>query len=480
MNAKALNIPSAAMPCLCVDMDGTLLRTDSLYESFLLLLRKDLFETLRLLLTLLKGRAAFKHAMATAMLPDADCLPLDERVLDVLRSSEGTKRVLVTAADARVAQAIANHVGLFDTVIASDGRTNLGGRAKAQALVERYGSRGFDYMGNGRSDLHVWKHARRAWVVNAPASLAKRASQVTDVVAHWPAHDLGALVWLRALRVHQWLKNLLVFVPLLAAHQLMEVEMLALAALAFLAFGLCASSVYVLNDLLDLQNDRQHPRKQQRPFASCRIPVLHGLLAAPLLVLAGLSLAWWTNPRFAFSLAIYWLVTLAYSLWLKRIAMLDVTILAGLYTSRIIAGALAVSVALSFWVLAFSMFLFFSLAVLKRLVEIRVMAEAGCATSPGRGYVVTDLPPLQALGAASGLVAVLVLALYINSPDSIELYRQPGMLWWLCPVLLYWISRIWLLAHRGKVHDDPVVFAATDRVSLVIAAIGVAVLLLSV
>lgn len=469
--------PSAT---LCVDLDGTLLRSDSLYESFLLLIRQDFLAALRILVLALGSRARFKQALAVAIIPDPQELSLDERVLDVLRASGDTRRVLVTAADENVAAAFAQHVGLFDEVIASDGRTNLGGRDKARVLVERYGEKCFDYMGNTRADLHVWRHARRGWVVNAPPSLARQAADVTDVVAYWPVQRSASFAWVRALRMHQWLKNLLVFLPLLAAHRVLDVSAFMQSVLAFLAFGLCASSVYILNDLLDLQSDRQHPRKRRRPFASADIPILHGMLAAPALLGGAFIVAWLAGPLFALALAAYWLTTFAYSFWLKRIAMLDVTILAGLYTSRIIAGALAVDVPLSFWMLAFSMFLFFSLATLKRLVEIRAMTVTGIESLPGRAYLAADLGLLQALGVGSGVVAVLVLALYINSPESLELYRRPDMLWLLCPVLLYWISHIWLLANRGVVHDDPVVFAATDRVSLAVAAVGLSVLLLSV
>jgi 4-hydroxybenzoate polyprenyltransferase len=248
----------------------------------------------------------------------------------------------------------------------------------------------------------------------------------------------------------------------------MEAEVVLAAVAGFVAFGLCASGVYVLNDLLDLPSDRQHPRKRLRPFASGALPLLPGIVLAPVLALAGLALAWLTEPRFAAVLAAYYLLTLGYSLRFKRVAMLDVMLLAMLYTLRIIGGTAVIGAALSFWLLAFSMFIFLSLALLKRYVELSAMLAEGKLTAAGRGYGVDDLPLLQSLGGSAGYLAVLVLALYINSPESIALYSRPQVLWLLCPLVLYWVSRTWVVAHRGGMDDDPVVFAATDRVSQVV------------
>lgn len=452
-----------------VDLDGSLLRTDLLHESVLLLLRRNPLYAFLLPVWLLRGRAWLKREIAHRVHIEVDTLPYDPRVLEHLRSTPCRPRVLCTASDELLVRPVAEHLGLFEEVLASDGRVNLGGVAKAQALVGRFGEKGFDYTGNSQVDLHVWRHARGARVVNASSSLARRASLVAMLEEHWPAPAAGASVWLKALRMHQWLKNLLVFLPLLAAHAFTDVAMVSRSVLAFLAFGLCASGVYVLNDLLDLQSDRRHPRKRHRPFASGRLPILHGMLVAPVLTIAGFALAWLAAPAFAGVLAIYWVATFGYSLWFKRVEMLDVCVLAGLYTIRIIGGAVAVSVPLSFWLLAFSMFLFLSLAVLKRYTELAGMEGQGQAS--GRGYAAADLPLLQSLGAASGYIAVLVLALYINSPESVELYSRPRVLWLLCPLLLYWVSRAWSVAHRRKMHDDPVVFAVTDPVSQVVAGL---------
>ncbi|HEU0151793.1 MAG TPA: UbiA family prenyltransferase [Arenimonas sp.] len=457
--------PVATARPLCIDLDGTLLRSDLLLESTLALLAHRPWLLLVLPFWLLGGKARLKQEIASRVVLDAATLPYDGRVLALLREATARRRVLCTASDARLAQAVAAHLGCFDEVLASDGQRNLSGRGKAEALVARFGERGFDYAGNARVDLAVWARAHGALVVNAGAGLARAAAGRCELLAHLPDIGGGLTAWLRALRLHQWLKNLLVFIPLLASHRFLAPES-ALAALGgFVAFGLCASGVYVLNDLLDLPSDRQHPRKRLRPFASGALPLLPGIVLAPLLALAGLALAWWIEPRFAAVLAAYYLLTLAYSLRFKRVAMLDVMLLAALYTLRIIGGTAVIGAALSFWLLAFSMFIFLSLALLKRYVELAAMLAEGKDGAAGRGYGVDDLPLLQSLGGSAGYLAVLVLALYINSPESIALYTRPQVLWLLCPLVLYWVSRTWVVAHRGGMDDDPVVFAVTDRAS---------------
>lgn len=456
---------------ICVDLDGTLLRTDLLYESALALLRISPLYLFALPWWLLRGKANLKRQVALRVnAAFVSTLPYDDRVLGLLRESS-LHRVLCTASDELLAGPIAARLGVFDEVIASDGTHNRRGSSKADALVSRFGARGFHYVANQRVDLHVWKHARSAWVVNGSAALARSASRVTELAGHLPKVGGGVAAWGRALRVHQWLKNLLVFVPLLAAHAFTELSTLGQALLAFAAFSLCASGVYVLNDLLDLPVDRAHPRKRFRPFASGELSLAHGMVASPLLTAAGFLLAWLCSPAFFAVLAIYCVTTLAYSLHLKRVHMLDVMLLAGLYTIRIIAGGVAVGVPLSFWLLAFSMFLFLSLAMLKRYTELSALTPGKDDELHGRGYAGGDLPLLQSLGGSAGYLSVLVLALYINSPESLDLYSTPQALWFLCPLLLYWISRSWSLVRRGRMHDDPVVFAVTDRTSLAIAGL---------
>jgi len=457
---------------LCVDLDGTLLKTDLLYESALVLLGRKPWLLFLLPLWLLRGKATLKREIAERVELDATRLPYDERVIEALRDTRARPRVLCTASDAKFAHQVAEHLGLFELVLASADGVNLSGERKAHRLVERFGERGFDYMGNASADLPVWSRARQAWVVNAPAGLSARAARAAQVARELPPAGGGARAWIKALRLHQWLKNLLVFLPLLASHRFLDAQAIAAALLAFAAFSLSASGVYLLNDLLDLDADRQHPRKRLRPFASGVLPLLHGLFAAPLLAAIGLCLGLAVGPLFACVLAGYYAMTLAYSLRLKRVVMVDVIALAGLYTVRIIGGAVAIGATLSFWLLAFSMFLFLSLAMLKRYTELMLALGNGRNLANGRGYAVDDLPLIQSLGSAAGYLAVLVFALYINSPESLALYARPQVLWLICPLLLYWISHLWITSHRGRMDDDPVVFAATDRASQIVIGLS--------
>nr|WP_180166834.1 UbiA family prenyltransferase [Stenotrophomonas sp. SbOxS2]NYT99523.1 UbiA family prenyltransferase [Stenotrophomonas sp. SbOxS2] len=465
---------------MCVDLDGTLLRTDVLYESLLALLAKNPLYIFLIPLWLLKGKAVVKRELARRVALPPETLPYDERVLEILRTSTQRPRVLCTASDELLVAPIAKHLGLFEEVMCSNGTQNLAGHRKAKALVERFGEKGFDYLGNGTVDLEVWRHAASAVVVNGSPSLVERARGITEVSNVLPAQAVGLRTWIKALRVYQWLKNLLVLVPLLTAHRLFDLEASVQAIIAFLAFGLCASGVYVLNDLLDLTPDRMHSRKRKRPFAAGRIPILHGLLAAPVLAIAGFALAFACSWEFAAVLVGYYILTLSYSLKLKRLVMIDVILLAALYTVRIIGGTVAIGAEMSFWLLAFSMFIFLSLALLKRFAELESARLNGKQTAIGRGYSTDDLSLIQSMGTSAGYIAVMVFALYINSPASLELYSYPKALWLLCPVLLYWISRVWMVAHRGHMHDDPIVFAVTDRASQIVGVLGALIVLIAI
>lgn len=460
---------------LVVDLDGTLIKTDLLVESANRLVTRQPMRSLSMLGWLRRGRAALKAGLADAVELDAASLPYHEPLLAWLREQHagGRRIVLATASHRALAEQVARHLGLFEAVLASDGDLNLKAARKRDLLVARYGDKGFDYIGNDAADLAVWPAARTAHVVSDAASLVKRARAVADVGTVWPADRPPAwkALW-RALRPHQWLKNTLIFVPLLASHGYGHAELLLQSMLAFVAFGLAASSVYIGNDLIDIADDRHHPRKRRRPFAAGDVSLLHGWCLAPLLVVAAFTLsATLLAPAFTASLAIYLGLTLAYSLRLKQVALLDVMLLAGLYTLRIIAGTAALQLPLSFWLLSFSVFIFCSLAFVKRFSELADARQDG-REGPlrGRGYHASDLEIVSSFGSATGYIAVLVLALYIQDPHTAELYASPKFIWLACPLLLYWISRTWLIAHRGQMHDDPIVFALTDRVSW---AIGV-------
>ncbi|OOG51130.1 hypothetical protein B0E50_02575 [Rhodanobacter sp. C01] len=458
---------------LCIDLDGTLIRSDLLVESALALIARNPLTMFAMLIWLMRGKAFLKHQIARRIELDASTLPYNGEVLDWVRAQQKLRTVILcTASDRRLAESVAQHVGGFSAVLSSDGRHNLSGSNKAHALVALYGDRGFDYAGNAIVDLKVWRHARSAVVIESGTKLASAAAHVTRVDRSFAIPRSSLRLWAKALRMHQWVKNLLVFLPMLAAHRVLDPVAGVNSLLAFLCFGLCASSVYLTNDLLDLGADRLHPRKRHRPFAAGTLPLVAGPIAAVALLLVGFVLAWFVAPAFLAVLFGYYVLTTGYSLRFKRIVMLDVVVLAMLYTTRILAGAAAVRTFPSFWLLAFSMFIFLSLAMIKRYTELASALKLGKVTASGRGYDVDDIPLIQSLGGSSGYLAVLVLALYIDSTASQALYRHPHYLWLLCPLLLYWISRAWAIAHRGIMHDDPVVFAVKDKISLLLLVLA--------
>jgi 4-hydroxybenzoate polyprenyltransferase/phosphoserine phosphatase len=460
---------------LVVDLDGTLIRSDLLIESWFAHLTSAPHRFYRPFLWLMRGgKAMLKTRLAESTNLDVSVLPYDSAVLEWLEDERQTGRplVLATASDERYAQAIARHLKFFDQTFATSGGVNLSGERKRDRLVAEFGDKNFDYAGNSHDDVAVWQSAARAYVVNPSAGVERAARKIGNVERVIESRPSVLATLSRSLRLHQWLKNLLILVPLLAAHKLLDAPLAVAALLAFLAFGLCASSVYLLNDLLDLEDDRHHPTKRKRPLASGALPILWGLALVPVLLAAAFALAVFFLPwMFSLALAGYYVLTLAYSMFLKRHVMVDVVTLAVLYTTRIIAGSAAIATHLAFWLLAFSMFIFLSLAFVKRYAELHSMLARGLAKARGRGYVADDLPLISSLGTASGYLSILVLALYIQSSNAAQLYRNEQILWLVCPLMLYWVSRVWLITHRGQMHDDPIVFAARDRVSLAVAAL---------
>lgn len=455
---------------LIADLDGSVIASDLLLESFLRLLRQRPWAVLCLPFWLLRGRAVLKQKIAERGAPDMVVMPRRVAVIDFLRAEKarGRRVLLATASHRQLAERFADSCdGLFDEVLATEGGVNLKSGRKAALLVQRFGEGGFDYIGNDAADRAVWRRAHTVHVVNASEGFARQALQLGQQAGQWfPVQRLHWRTLLKALRVHQWLKNVLVFVPLLAAHHFSDWPLLAAAVLAFVVFSLCASSVYLLNDMLDLDDDRHHRSKCRRPMASGAMSILWGLALVPLLLLTSVTLAVLFLPLvFVAVLAVYYALTLMYSFWLKRLLFIDVVILASLYTIRVIGGAVAVAVELSFWLAAFSVFVFLSLAIVKRYTELLLLQEQGDVLMKGRGYHVEDMPLLLSFGIASGYLSVLVMALYINSENITGLYAYPVLLWLLCPLMLYWISRVWIVTHRGNMHDDPIVFAITDRVS---------------
>lgn len=475
---EAASAESRRLRPLGVDLDGTLIRTDLLHESIFALLSKNFLSLFLMPFWLLKGKAYFKSRIAAVTPINAATLPYNDALLALLRRDHaaGRRLVLITASNQRYADAVAAHLGLFEAAYGSDDKTNLTGEAKAAKLRELFGERGFDYAGNARADLAVWESAHTAIAVGASPDIQKILAQNGAAFERLDGARPKLADYLRALRPHQWTKNLLVFLPLFLDHKIHHLDQLANASLAFLAFSACASSVYLLNDMLDLGSDRKHPSKRKRPFAAGAIPLAHGAIIAPLLLAAGAGFALLLPPAFGVILAIYYAATLLYSFHVKRRMLADVFLLAGLYTLRIIGGSAAVSSEHSFWLLAFSVFFFLSLALVKRYVELTALTASGDTKAPGRGYTAVDLAMLPNFGVSSGYMSVLVLALYINSNEIKMTYKSPEVIWLVCPIVLYFLSRIWLLARRGELHDDPVVFAITNPKSLLLVAISAALL----
>lgn len=466
---------------LVVDLDGTLIKTDLLLESFMLLIRANPLNAFFAIVWLLKGKANLKAQIARRVDIPVQYLPYNDAVIQYIKAQRtaGREVILATASHKRYAHSVAAHLGLFDDVLASDDNLNLSGSQKRAALTERYGEKQYVYAGNASVDLKVWEHCSSAVVVGA-SSLANNAEKLCPIEQHIAVDPPSVKVVIKALRVHQWVKNALIFVPLMTAHQLQNPKIFLLSVLAFLAFSLCASSVYFLNDLLDLNDDRRHATKRNRPFAAGTLSLLAGIVGAPVLLLGAVLICLFLPVEFQLVLVVYYLLTLAYSFKLKRLVMVDVVALASLYTIRIVAGAAAISVALSFWLLSFSIFVFLSLAIIKRYTELMKLKSKSTNKALGRGYQVEDLELLSSLGGSSGYISVLVLALYINSPEVKAMYSTPALMWPACLVMLYWVSRIWIIAHRGGMDDDPIVFALKDKASILCGALIGAFMVLAV
>lgn len=471
---------------LCVDLDGTLIRSDTLIEGVFTL--TDSRRIGPLLVRLARdGRAGFKQAVAQYAVLDPALLPYNQDLLAYLcrQKQAGRELVLVTAADRSVAEAIAKHLGLFDAVLASDGACNLKGRAKAEALLARYGRKGFVYAGNARSDLAVWQEAAASILVDTPNGVAAHARALGPVEAEFGGREHAVRAALRAMRPHQWVKNLLVFIPILTSHDLAEADAWVAAISMFFAFCAVASAIYVVNDLTDLTADRRHPRKRLRPFASGALDPLRGLAMA--VALGGLGLVLALASGTLFVIAAYALASLSYSLVFKEQPLVDVFLLAGLYTIRLYGGGVATGHTLSLWLLGFSVFLFLGLALLKRVEELRMLAlketlavaagEAGRTSR--RGYLTGDAAILQVFGCCASFASSLVLALFVQREATADLYALPGLLWGVVPLMLFWQCRLWLSTARGYMHDDPIVYASRDWVSWTVGACVVALLLVA-
>lgn len=463
---------------LVVDLDGTLISSDLLVESAFAHVGANPLGVVGVVQALMRGKAALKAHIAARTPLDVADLPYDEAVLDLIRraKSEGRKVVLASASNERYVKAVAEHLDLFDAVYGSSAEVNLSSSAKAALLVATFGDRGFDYIGNDRADLAVWRVARRCIGVRLGGSLGQHLKILSPDADILPQTGNRLRAWVKMLRVHQWAKNALVFVAPLTSQHLGLTSLPAMLA-AFFAFSLAASSIYILNDLVDIEADRKHPSKKRRPLAAGTVPILQALVVGPVLLAGALLLASMLAPKFLAVLLAYLVLTTLYTFVLKRKMMVDVVALAALYTLRVIGGAEAIQVPVSEWLLGFSMFIFTALALIKRYIELAARLDADLPDPSNRNYRKTDLPVILGMAAAASFNAITVFALYVSSPAVSQLYSHPRRLWLICPVLLHWLGRVLMLAHRREMDDDPIVFALKDRRSWV-AVISIALILM--
>ena len=456
---------------LCVDLDGTLVKSDTLYDSLCLLLRSHPFAILLLPVWVARGgKARAKAEVARRVSLDVAHLPYNQALLQFLQAQHHQRRpiYLTTGADQSLADGVARHLGLFTGVIASDGTTNMIGKNKLAGLRQQFSE--FDYIGNAPPDLPALAHSQHAYIANPTLGLrlALRARSIAVGQTFEDRAPLGRSLF-KAIRIHQWAKNVLLFLPLLLSHQITVPSSLTALA-AFFCFSFIASANYIVNDLLDIESDRHHPRKRFRPFAAGDLSVITGALMAICLAAASCALLPWLPKHFAFWLLFYVCVTSVYSFYLKRIPLVDVLVLSGLYTLRMLAGAAATQTVISNWLSGLAIFLFLSLAMVKRFSELVSLRERGVSQSHGRGYLVSDLDQIRSFATASATAAVVVFALYISRPDVDILYRHSGRLWLIVPFMLFWLYRVLLLASRGEMNEDPVIFAIRDRISLAVGA----------
>ncbi len=455
---------------LCVDLDGTLVKSDTFVDSLMVLARRHPLALLRTPSWAVKGKAHLKSQVASLAALDVAHLPYNRPLLDYLKDEHaaGRKLYLATGADHVLARRVAAHLGIFADVMASDGAVNLTGNNKLRHLEQRFKSDGFDYIGNALPDLPLLKSARQAMLANPDLRLNSALKRQNINVSRKFADRASAPVALaKALRLHQWAKNLLVFLPLLLAHTI-RLGPVLIAVTAFFCFSFIASATYILNDLLDLEADRVHLNKRKRAFAAGDLSVTAGLAISFLLATLSLSMAAYLRPRFLIFLLLYLVTTLAYSLVLKRIVLVDVIILSGLYTVRMVAGAAATNTLISPWLAAFSIFFFLSLAMVKRFSELQNLHSRGMNPTSARGYLISDIEQLRSFGTSSAYASIVIFALYINGRDVTALYHHPGRMWLITPLMILWVSRVWLLASRGQLDEDPVVFALEDRMSLLL------------
>lgn len=460
------------------DLDDTRVKSDLLFESVLRFAKRSSLSLLLLPLWFLRGRAHGKAQIAARVTLDPMALPYRKEVLSVidLRRQAGNKIILASASNDRFLQSIANHFGFFDVACGSTDTVNLKSRHKLQ-WIEANIQEPFEYISDSAADVPIWEKSSHAILVNPSSAVQARIKSLG--ISHEMIFDGGSKFKsaFKQLRVHQWVKNALIAVPAAAAHKLFAADILREVLLGMASFSLLASLVYVINDLLDAENDRKHPTKKHRPFAAGHLSLKDGVVMAAVLAISGFSLALPLGGAFIAVMMTYLAVNLAYSLRLKEVMMLDVVILASFYTMRLMAGSAATNTPISHWLLTFSTFFFLSLAMVKRFTEMGRILNSTRTALHGRGYGAEDKIPVLVMGVATAMLSILVLALYFASADVTSLYANSQWLWTLAPLLLFWNGRIWLLANRGLIHDDPVVFAVKDISSWIVFAVGAALVM---
>lgn len=466
------NIISQSQIPLCVDLDGTLVKTDTLHEQILRLLKANVLYLFLLPFWMLAGKASFKANIAKKVKISVSALPYDLQVLEYIQEQKklGRSIFLVTGCHKIIAKKIAEYLNLFDDVFATDSKTNLTGSNKAKFLIDKFGDGKFDYFGNEKADYKVWQHSNMVAVVGA-SKFCLKVEQKYENVKIFDRTKASLKTYLKAIRVHQWVKNCLIFIPLILDNQLTILSSATDAVLGFFAFSFMASATYIINDLLDLESDRSHHKKKYRAFAAGDISILTSIILGILLSIASIAILCFLSIEFAIVSIIYLISTLLYSFRLKTMAILDACVLAGLFTIRVVGGTTVIGADWSFWLLAFSMFFFLSLAFTKRASELNALLKIGKKQAKGRGYSVADIGLVTSMGISAGYIGILVIAFYINSEKVISNYANPYILWLICPLLLYWIGRIWMKTVRGEMNEDPIVFALKDKVSHISAII---------
>lgn len=459
-------------PPLCVDCDGTLIKTDIFHESIVGYISLNPLRIFHVLCWVFYGRAICKDNLASRVDIVASNLPYNFEVLDYIieQKNTGRKIFLVTATHIKYANEVASFLNIFDDVFGTTKTLNLKGKNKAAFLITRFGEYGFDYIGNSRADLPVWEKARRALFVGGASTFhfkLKKINTHVEQISHSASTPLKRYVQL--IRMHQWTKNAILFIPLLTSHSFLNIQN---GILGFLSFSFVASSVYIINDLFDLNNDRVHHLKRKRPIAAGDVGIISSSCLSCALLIVGVGLSFFINTAFTLLIVFYVVITILYSFLLKKLLLIDTIVLSFLYCLRLLAGHLAMNIPLSFWLMSFAIFFFFSLAMSKRFMELKYFLDSGSTGQiKGRGYEGVDLVPLGIVGVSSGILSIAIFSLYLQSDKVVPLYKSPMLLILLIPVFLYWISRVWILAYRGALNEDPIIFAVKDVMSYVLIII---------